>query len=161
MNIKKNISLVIGISLPILLVLVIIAVVYIPTLFMRSKFSFLYVTGPTYLNSQKFSVVNGALEERMPKDDNERTRFEKIELFKYDAESKESYEIAFQDAIGLSLKASNNSPDDYKIERRRAGSSFFSSLSSDYDIYLRKGSISKRLKVKGDTYKEFLAWIVE
>lgn len=161
MNIKKNISLIIGISLPVLLILIIAASIYIPTIFMKPKFSFLYVTGSTYSTYGKFYVVDGILQEKTPEDDQEKIRFEKIELFKYDVGSKESYEITFQDAARLSLKASNNSPDDFTIERRRAGNSFFSYSGSGYDLYLRKGSFSKRLKVKGDSYKEFLAWIVE
>lgn len=161
MNIKKNISLIIGISLPILLILIIVAVVYIPRVFMKPVFNFLYVTGPSYSTYGKFYVVNGDLSEKAPKDDYERIKFEKIQLFKYDVESKESYEITFQDAREFSLKAANNSPDDFSIERRRVGSSFFSYSGSNYDLYLKKGSFSKRLKVKGGIYKEFLAWIIE
>lgn len=60
--IKKHITLVVGISIPILMILFVAASIYLPGLFIQPKFNFLYACDHYYYGDHdQYSVRNGKL----------------------------------------------------------------------------------------------------
>ena len=61
MDAKKNIPLILGLSIPILMILFVAGSIYLPGLFVQPKFNFLYAMGDDYYYGRHYSVQNGRL----------------------------------------------------------------------------------------------------
>lgn len=173
--IKKNITLVIGISIPILMILFVAGSIYLPGLFVKPHFNFLYVSGDDYYNNynnwQQYSVQNDRLvknEIKQPKDANNNPPRGESKLYLYDVTKNESKEIAFADTQGLNLDPNIKSPDDFEVVYGSRGEDFFPFFWSggiDYNArYLKGHNVSKKLNLQlnGNQYYysfRFLGWI--
>jgi hypothetical protein len=97
--IKKNISLVIGVSIPILMILFVAGSIYLPGLFIKPQFSFLYVSGDDYYyGQQQYSVQDGKLvknEIKPPENQNYNPPRGESKLYLYDVVKNESREVSF------------------------------------------------------------------
>jgi len=173
MDAKKNIPLIVGISIPILMILFVAASIYLPLLFMHTKpeFNFLYVTGDYLLGSQ-YSVENGKLVKHEFKDDEGRwpsimRRRGDAKLFVHDVTKNESRQISFEEAQSLDLNSNIKSPDGFEIVHGSRGGGpwpFFGFSETDYNtVYIKGHNISRKLNVQqterhfGDFH--FLGWI--
>lgn len=166
---KKNITLVIGVSIPILMILFVAGSIYLPGLFVQPKYNFLYVVDDNYYTQQQYSVQNNRLiksEFVQPESKNPRP-VPASRLYLYDMEKNESQEIPFENAQLLNLDSRAQSPDGFEVVQgnRNGGDLFFIFGSgSDYNTrYLKGNGVSKKLNLdlnrNGYYNFRFLGWV--
>ena len=170
--IKKNISLVLGVSIPILMILFVAGSIYLPGLFIQPRFNFLYISGSDgyyYNNGQQYSVQNDRLvknETKQLENQNYNQPRGEAKLFIYDVVKNESEQISFEDGQKLNLDSSIKSPDGFEVVYGSRGDDFFPfffSSRTDYNTrYLKGHNVSKKLNVQlSESYYDFwfLGWI--
>ena len=172
--IKKNITLVIGISIPILMILFVAGSIYLPGLFIKPHFNFLYVSGDDsyyYNNGQQYSIQNDKLiknEIKQPENSNYTPPRVESKLYLYDVTKNESKEISFSEAQNLNLDSNLKSPDDFEVVYGSRDSGFFPFFwggGTDYNArYLKGHNVSKKLNLQlnGSSYYNnfrFIGWI--
>lgn len=166
--IKKNITLIVGTSIPILMILFVAGSIYLPGLFVQSKYNFLYVSGDDYYyyyDQYQYSVQNGKLvrsEIQRPENQNYQPQRE-VKLYVYDVAKNESKEIFYAEAQNLNLDSNVKSPDGFEIVYGSRGDGFFPS-ERDYNTrYLKGHNVSKKinLQLSGSYYNNFrfIGWI--
>lgn len=173
MEIKRNFSLIAAISIPLLMIVFVAGSIYLPGLFVKPHFNFLYVSGQDYpYGRQRYTVENGRLVQQ------EITKLEsrgyypprqEARLFVHDVAKNESREISFQEAQRLTLDPSLQSPDGFEVVYGNRGNGVFALFfgsRSDYNArYLTGHNVSKKLNLKfsGDSqytnFFQFLGWI--
>ncbi len=174
---KKNIPLLIGILIPILMTLFIALSIYLPQLFLDPQYDFLYVSGDNYSYSfPKYVVEDGAVVKREPTEKEKeqyRYRYDESVLYTYDAETNTSTVISFEDAQNFKLNPNSVSPDGFEVTNSRRNYSLFSEVfgggyrGSGYVIRKKDGSgAGKKIDVNtrnGSYYYgfKFLGWIEE
>lgn len=166
---RKNVSLMLGLSIPVLMILFIIASIYWPKTTAQPKFNFLYNIEENDVNynnnsGQQYLVQNGKLVKTKKANQN------KSKFFIYDTTQNKSKEISFQDAQRLSLDVNLKSPDGFEVV---AGSndggifSLFLGSGTDYHTRYLKGhhaviklNISNNSSNNNYFYNfRFLGWI--
>ena len=164
---KKNIPLIIALSIPILMVILITISIYVPTLFVKPKFDFIYSVENTYCYHRKHSVQDERVvfSEVSNKKENDICRNnQQPRLYYYDVQSFTSKEITLEEAQEYRLDCRRHSQDGFEIvSGDRSFDIFFISGSSYYDKYLKKGAYSRRIHLENHHYYDFrfLGWIKE
>jgi hypothetical protein len=168
MELKKNIPLIVGISIPFLMILFVAASIYLPSLFYQPKFDFLYVTGEGYFREYSFLVQNGKLIKREIEHKEDYLPKGEAKLFLHDIVKNESREIFYKEAQELKLDSNNKSPDGFEVVYGTRESGIFPFIFSGRDykaIYIKGHNVSKKLEVQlsGDYYRNFrfLGWIIK
>ena len=113
---KENIPLMVGISIPILMIIFVAISIYVPSLFVQPKTDFLYSVGGDYYSKDIYSVQNGKIIVQgisYPEKYKEPMRNPK--LFIYDMVKNESREISLEEAKNLNLNSNNKSPDGFEV----------------------------------------------
>lgn len=172
---KKNISLLIGLAIPILMILFVAGSIYLPGLFIKPTFDFLYVTGEGYNYDKKYWIDQSTLKtvETTPQEplDYPYPPSKVSKLFLYDVDKNESREISFESAKSFTIDANAVSKDGFEIVRGGYDDGIFPLFfggSSDYNArYLKGHGVSKKLNIPGmkayDYYDynfRFLGWII-
>jgi len=162
---KKNVPLIIGLLLPVLLLAFLAGAVYIPRLLAPPlKHSFLYLSEE---NRHKYTWrVEGAGLKKVLANKSATSIVEPIYI--YDAKTKTSRTISEADALKLRLSTSLESPDGYEIDHGRSGG-IMRDLFVGYDrrnITIRGHGTSQTLELQGDDAHyywgfEFLGWVIE
>ena len=167
MDKKPNIPLILGISVPILMILFVAGSIYLPGLFIKPKYNFIYVSGDDYYYGRQYSVINGQLVKNEVKPpDYYRPRTEP-KLFIHDVSNNESREISFEEAQKLNLDSNIISKDGFEVIYGSRGDGifpFFFFSGRDYNSrYISGHNVSKKLNVQfnGSYYNgfQFIAWI--
>ncbi len=169
--IKKNITLILGLSIPVLMILFVAGSIYLPGLFVQPKINFLYVSGSNsyyYGNGWQYGIQEGRIIKNgvsQPIDGYYDPMPSGAKLFIYDVVKNESREIFFQEAQNLSINSNNISEDGFEITYGNRGDSFFPFYYSgtDYNTrYIVGHNVSKKLNLQlsGSYYDfRFLGWI--
>lgn len=174
--IKKNITLLLGFSIPVLMILFVAGSVYLPGFFIKPHFNFLYVSADDYYyynynNGRQYSVRDDRLvktEIKPPKNVNYKPPRADAKLYLYDVAKDRSKEISFADAQRLNLDPNIKSPDGFEIvdgSRDHGCFPFFPPGGADYNArYLKGHDVSKKLNLQlngsSDYYNfRFLGWI--
>src|SRR5258708_35547544 len=124
------------------------ASIYLPTLFIKPKYNFLYLSGENYYDTQYFVQDNKLFkkENAVPPPPPRQSK-----LFVYDITLNRSIEIPFEKAQKLTLDSNTTSVDGYLVTYGTSSGGFFPFFfynGSDYDsIYLKNNSASKKLNV--------------
>lgn len=167
---------VIGISIPILMILFVAGSIYLPGLFIKPHFNFLYVSGDDssyyyYNNGYQYSVQNGTLiknEAKQPENQNYNPPRVEPKLYLYDVAKNESKEISFAEVQNLQLDSSVKSPDEFEVvygSRDDGFFPFFYGGGTDYNArYIKGHNVSKKLNLQfnGSPYYNnfrFIGWI--
>lgn len=176
---RKNISLIIGLSIPVLMIVLVAASIYLPGLFAPSPHvNFLYVIGDhDYYAGQEYVVEQGRLAKQVVnievKNYPERYTPPSVSrLFVHDVAMNRSKQISFEEAQGLPLDPSVQSPDGFEVVHGSRGDGlypFFFDHSVDYNTWYLKGhNVSKKLNVEALEDRSyyfrrirFLGWIGE
>lgn len=169
--IKKHITLLVGIAIPILMILFIAGSIYLPALFTQPKFDFLYANSDDYYyyNQYQYAVQNGKLT-RSETHNTSNPDYQpprEVRLYMYDVARNESREISFEAAQYLNLDSSIVSPDGFEVTYGSRGESFFPLFfwsDRDYSTrYLQGHNVSKKLNLQlsGSYYNNFrfIGWI--
>jgi hypothetical protein len=172
MEIKKNFTLILGISIPIIMILLIAGSIYLPGLFVHPQYNFLYVSGDdAYYGRQQYSVQNGRLvKSEFQPATNQIYQPPIIEskLYIYNVVENNAREVTFEGAQNLNLDSSNKSPDDFEVVYGSRSDSFFPLFfysETDYSSrYLKGHNVSKKLNLqlnRSSYYNNFrfLGWI--
>jgi len=169
---KKNLPLIAGITIPLLLILFVAASIYLPGLFTKPKYSFLYLSGSNY--SPAYFVANGQLNEHITTSTGPTvyppsyySTGGQPQLFVYDVGKNQSEAISFADAQKFSLNTDPQSPDGFEIVSGNDGGGgfpFFYSSSDNYNTkYLKGHDVSRKLNIpdQGNYYYNFtfLGWV--
>ncbi|MFA5362601.1 MAG: hypothetical protein WC335_05060 [Candidatus Omnitrophota bacterium] len=169
MGSKKNISLLIGIAIPILMIVLIALSIYLPSFFAPApQFNFLYVTEDNYGQNFQFGVENGVLVKREVKYP-EHYIPKESRLFIHDVIKNTDREITFEDARKLKLDSRLKSPDGYEVVYGSTDYGFFPFFYGGHDynaMYLKGHNTSKKLDLQASTdgryyyrNRRFLGWI--
>jgi len=169
--IKKNFALLLAFILPIALIAVVALSTYLPSLFLSTKYNFVYTSctdGTNYYYSyncdnylqKRFSVIGGKV---IANDvdsalDSDRDGIPDINenyaarIFLHDTEKNESREITLEEAQALTLNDLLTSPDGVTVSSHydRSGGDFFFIFdggSSSYGYYLTKGKSRDKLNL--------------
>lgn len=165
--IKKNITLILGLSIPIIMILLVAVSIYLPNLFVQPpKVNFLYVIGNDYNNIQQYSVQNNKLIKteiiqpyKVPDDS---------KLFIYDVIKNQNQEVSLDEAQKLNLDSNIISSDGFEIAYGSTSSGFFPFFFSNTDYetqYLKGHGISRKLNIQTNGSRpyyynfRFLGWI--
>lgn len=171
MQIKKNIPLILGISIPILMILFVLGSIYLPGIFVHPKFNFLYVVGGNnYIDEWQYLVQNGELVKskiNQSRNKSYNPPYVEAKLFVYDVLRNESREISFEEAQKLNFDSNIKSPDGFEIVYGSRGENalpFFYVSEIDYNSrYLKGHGVSKKINIQSSegfyyTFR-FLGWI--
>jgi hypothetical protein len=187
MNKEKNVNvpLIVGIGVPVLMMLFIAAAIYLPGLFKKPQFDFIYSTAeyswaaPTlevkdqklgfkcaedqhYYSSDTFTekeITAKCSEEFLPK------------LHRYSIKDNTVSDISYADAKKLALDTNADSSDGYKVEQGNYGGDMFSGMFggdsyNDYNAWYLKGhNRVAKLNIPNDSNSSydtrFLGWVKE
>lgn len=170
MSSKKNISLVVGIAIPIFMIVLIAVSIYLPSLFAPTpQYNFLYAIEDGYGQYRQYGVDNGTLvkyEVKNPEYDTPRD----AKLFIHNVSKNTDQAVTFEEAQKLKLDATVKSPDGYEVVYGSSEYGFFPFFFSggyDYNaMYLKGHNTSKKLDLQssngGRHYyrnRRFLGWI--
>ena len=174
-TIKKNITLVIGISIPFLMILLVAGSIYLPGLFIKPQTNFVYLSGDDsyyyYNNGYQYSVQNDKLiKNDIKQPENQNTTPPRVEpkFYLYDVIKNESKEITFAEAQNLNLDSSIYSVDGFEVVNGSSDNGsfpFFSGGGTNYGTkYLKGHGVSKKLNLRlnGAAYYynfRFIGWI--
>src|SRR5581483_12138441 len=113
---KKNAPLIIGFSIPILMILFVAASIYLPGIFQQPRYNFLYSTDGDYYDNQTYSVSNGRLVINPQPSSYPNSRpYPSPQLYVYNVSPNESRPISLQEAENLNINPNVESPDGYKL----------------------------------------------
>jgi hypothetical protein len=168
MSSQKNISLIVGIAIPIFMIVLIAVSIYLPSFFAPApQYNFLYATEDYY--GREYGVEKGTLVKYEVKYPEHHTP-SPAKLFVYDVSAKAEKEILFEEGQKLKLDQSTKSPDGYEVVYGSSEYGFFPLFFSggrDYNaMYLKGHNTSKKLELlssaDGSHYygsRHFLGWI--
>ena len=169
--IRKNITLIIGISIPLLMILFVAISIYLPGFFTQPKYSFLYSNGDNiYYNQHQYTVKDGKLIKNelstAEKPFNYNPRTDNL-LYIYDIVKNESKEIPFEKAQTLTIDSRIISPDGFEVVYGSRGGGFFPFYfvpERDYNTHYLKGpNVSKKINLdQSSSYTNFnfIGWII-
>ena len=162
----KNWSLIIGLSIPVVMIIFIALSVYLPRFFDNTPaptFNFLYISGNSY--THRLEVKDNHLEWI----DNNRTGSKKSDdkprIYLHDVSTNKNTEISFSGAQKLTLDARQNAPDGYSVKRNSSHGFFLFDHRRSRNHHLVNGHSSHKLELeyKNNYYYgfNFLGWIIE
>jgi hypothetical protein len=177
MDLKKNIPLIVGLAIPVIMVIVVAATIYLPRLANKPQYDFLYQTGGDYYTQSQYVVENGKLikldipdEELEKVPPYERARTKNVTLYRYDVQTNTNQALSLAEAEVLKLDPNNESPDGFSLTRGSYGGDIFALFGggSQREWYLKsdKTSFEIDLKNTSDEYwfnngGTLLGWIIE
>lgn len=163
MKIKKNIPLILGVSIPILMILFVVASIYLPGIFIQPKYNFIYISGGYDL---VYSVSGGKIIKATPLNPPYRPSLEE-KLYFHDVLENKSKEISYEEAQKYNLDPNIESPDGFQVTYGTSSGGFFPFFfysGTDYDTrYLTGHNVNKKLNIlKSGLYSDsfrFLGWV--
>lgn len=169
---KENIPLIIGLSIPVVMVLVIAGAIYLPSIFIHvdpPRYSFMYMSNNTY-DGYTYSVKDSHLTREKIKRKNNYSypNPREAHIFIYNIKTHKNKELSFEEATAIPLNTHIVSEDGFKIENGRRGYGMFPFYSSGdyYTRYITKEHYSEKLQLtSGNTnyyYNfRFLGWLTK
>lgn len=176
---KKNIPLIIGLALPVLMIIAVAISIYVPRLYTdKPHIDFLYLTGDAYFYGYgypHYTVRDRTLEKQeLPEEvQREVSRISPpiqrgdVRFFVHDVENNTSREISFEEAQKLKLESLQESPDGFSLVRGGQVNGVFPFFYNGQDTqewYLRGHGVSYPVDVRQGTGYDslhFLGWILE
>lgn len=163
MNLKKNLPLLIAISIPILILVLLVISITLPSLLVKPQYDFIYMAGDNY--DRQYYVENS----KLTKSESKSTYLSpaKKQFFLYDIQANIARELTFDEAQTYTLNPNKKSPDGMEIISGGGSSGFlfFSSTSYGYDYYILGHGLSKKLNIPQtsnyDGYFNFLGWVMK
>lgn len=162
---KKNVSAIIGLSVPVVLIFLVIIAIYVPRAFAPApRYNFIFGVG--VFDYKKVSVQDGHLivNDSVAPAPSSYTR--PLRLFLYDVKNDTIREISVEEAQRFYLDTNRKSPDGYLLERDVRSYDVISYIFSNHDYYSwylvghgtsRKTNLSETADLWGF---EFYGWII-
>mgnify|MGYP001618316077 CR=1 FL=1 len=182
MKFRPNAPLLIGIGLPVLMVILVGASIYLPGMFAKKPaHNFVYsVPANSYSyygpGSAAYAVENGMLVEKPTPNSVQAEMAQtgvaptKPSLYLHDVAANKSRAITFDEAAALSLDGNNESADGFSVINGGYGGGFFPifglSDSGGQKYYLKKGNYSRELNLSQNSSNrydyhmfQFIGWV--
>ncbi len=185
---KENITLLVALAIPVLMVIFIVAAIFIPRQFIKPAYSFIYALGPypSYAEDigpspnsavkericdvHYFSVEGETLTEKTTREERfdctYREGFEVPKFYIYDNESGQSRELNREELKSLKLDSNLKSADGFRVEHyysnENISTALFGGTTSDRDsVYMKGEVVSKKLDIQWDGRQvfNFVAWV--
>jgi len=170
---KKNLPLIIGLALPILFIIIIAIVVYLPSNFVNPQHNFIYKeqSYDSYRNDvvivgDKVSLAPTNITEKGIVADPYLQVKDYPKIYLYDFSKNASYEISLEEAQKFSVAKGPSSPDGYSIERNYNHSGIFEIFgsyedNSGYFITSPDGAKRKLTGIQGEYYYDLdiIGWV--
>ncbi len=174
---KKNLPLAIALAIPLLMIALVAAFIYLPGIGKKPQYNFLYITGNTYLytyNKGQYFVSGDKLVHNPAPVQNGlqssvsstiRAEDQQSHFYIYNVAQNTATELTFEQTQSYRLDPGNTSPDGYRVERGSSGGGIFFGGSYDYNSWYIKGhnrSWRLNLKLTGQDYynMQFLGWVI-
>ena len=166
---KKNKVLFLGLSVPILMIIFVVASIYIPMLFIKPKYNFIYTASSYY--GQQYVVRDSKIVKDVYNAQNYSSYYDSADyqypvLYYYDVSKDESKEISFDETKTIELDSSKKSLDGFEISSSGSGGGFmpFMYNNTDYSsIYIKGNGVSKKLNLRlsSSDYYDFhlIGWV--
>ena len=170
MKAKQNISLVVALSIPALMVVLVAASIYLPALLAPApRINFVYMTGDDGYGEREYVVEHGLLVKHDIKHGEQYTPPE-TRFFLHDTPANTDKELSFDEAEKLKLDDAPRSSDGWEVVYGNMDSSifpFFFGGMTDYNtMYLKGHHTSRKLNLRspddGRYYyraRRFLGWV--
>jgi len=163
---KGNIPLIIGLALPVVMILIVLTVVYLPSLFVDPEYDFVYVSSDSYRLYYNYQVDSEGRLSRRTGVSSYDTSSSTDQMYLYDVSAEESERIDFERAIRFEYSTKSKSPDGYEFERNSGGGGFIFPISyygSSRNYVLKKGNSAKEISLETDRYQnvEFVGWVLD
>lgn len=174
---KKNISIIIAILFPIILVGIISLAVYIPQSRIHPEYDFVFISNSYdgYYNSAPaspqvyttYTVENGKIIENKVDNSNLKNNMGTAypvgmagQLYLYTVSTDTAKKVSYDEVKDLALDSNLESPDGFSLSRDYSRDFFiFGGTSGDYWV-LRKGDVVKRISIPNQIYNaSVLGWI--
>jgi hypothetical protein len=169
---KKNLPLYIALAVPVLMIILVAAFIYLPGIGKKPKYNFLYMTGSNVFiygyENGGYQVSGGHLIYNPPAADYNypsESQIGDVHFYLYDVANNQAKEVTLAEAEGYSLDSSNTSSDGYTIQQGNGGSGdfLFGGGGGDYNSWFIKGhnrAVKLNLKLTGSPYSNFrfLGW---
>ncbi len=166
---KLDVSLIIGIAIPIVMVIFVATAIYLPRFFQSPEHNFIYADRGFDL---AYYVNNSQLTSHCEEKNNDQVYYKcdiPANLYIYNVKENKSDKISFEDAKKLKFSTNYVSSDGYEVIRGGGGdilTSFFGGGRYDYNSWYIKGhAISKKIDLNygnNDRYStSFISWIEE
>ena len=168
---KQNLPLILGISLPVLMILFVVGSIILPGMFTQPETNFLFTVDDRYYgNYRRYAVENGKVAERpAPAVTDRESEFYKegtARIYLYDAAKDSTKQIDLQEAQTYTLSTESKSPDGFEVTMGSGdgGFPFFFGGSNYGERYLKGHGVSRRINTGSEsTYYGnfyFLGWIL-
>ena len=144
---KEKIPILIGISLPIVLVFAFMIYLFLPSIMPGTEYDFIYAIRPNnysfYTRNEdnfRYELINNEIVYTGDQDN------PSMELYFYDTKNNTSRRISLSEANELQIHNGPSSPDGYIVQYENKGSySLFYGSASDRGYYIKKGNRSRKL----------------
>ncbi|EKD65235.1 MAG: hypothetical protein ACD_50C00152G0007 [uncultured bacterium] len=157
---REKLPLVVGIVLPLLLILYVAVTAYLPSLFIKPKYNFIYSNDNYY--DYSINVVNGKVNIQ-PNYRYDNSVVRQPALYLYDVVNDKSTLISLSQAQNYTLDPSNKSLDGFTVGSRVNDSySYFPFFFSGNDrgIYLTGNGLNRVITERDYYYFKFVGWIL-
>jgi len=156
---KKNLPLIVGIALPIIFIIIMSVVIFVPTMFVNPQYNFLYTLNDSYYAYNQgyrnsFSVVKGQVvpvpipgNADISNPQRSASMADYPPLYVYDVKSNTSHAVTLDQARTFVLDPGPSSPDGYTVayEYNDAGIFDLFGSRSNSGYFIEKGSSRKIL----------------
>lgn len=167
---KQNLPLILAFGAPVLMIIIVAAVIYLPNLYNKPQYDFIYSQGSYYLG---YTVINGKIAKVPPLPDQPKPPVTPLnqdypQLYYYDVQNNKSTAISLEQADNYNIDPSSISPDGYTVGYGNRADGFFPlfiSSSVDYQSrYLQGHSTNRKLNLQNqpDYYAnnfQFMGWV--
>lgn len=164
MSPKKNFPIILAVLIPIVMIALVAASIYLPRLYVHPQYGFLYYSD--YCDA--YDVSGGMLKSKpVAQSDSYCRRDLNPKLYIYEVRTGNSKEIAFADARKLVLDPAKISPDGFTVTGPESGGDYYPFYfgSGDYDSeYLKGSGATFRVELPdgiSDYSFKFLGWVKE
>jgi hypothetical protein len=167
---KKNLPLYFALAVPVLMIILVAAFIYLPGIGKKPAHNFLYMTGNyvyDYGNGQGYQISGGHLVYSPPVANYNYPsppQVSDVHFYVYDVAGNQAKEVTLAEAEGYNLDSANTSSDGYTVQQGNGGGDFFFGGGGDYTSWFIKGhnrAVKLNLKLTGGPYSNFrfLGWI--
>jgi len=169
---KKNLPLLLAMSIPVVMIVVLALSIYLPGMGKQPKQDFVYATGNIDYSGYQYPVVNGQVQQIEPRPlkmdfpDQKFASSVPANFYRYDVKNNTSISLQFDAVQKLRLSPSIESSDGYTVERGNGEGNFPFGGGGDYNSWFLKGhNRASKLKVKLDsspynyTNLQFIGWV--
>jgi len=150
---KKHLPLIVGISLPIIFILLISIAIFVPSFFIKPQYNFIYSSEDYYGYNQgyknTYAVEDGSIVlQALPVQPNQTYKGDSPTLYLYDVKNNSSHKITLNETKKYTIDSGPSSPDGYTIKYERNHDGIFELFGSNGDgsgYFIEKDSGKKEL----------------